>query len=66
VKRVGVVGTVLVGMLAGSAARAEDPAAAMLDQPAPSFELNEVRTGETHALEDFRGKFVVLHFGASW
>lgn len=65
-RRVGVAAAILVGTLAGPGARAEDPAAAMLGQPAPSFELKDVRTGETHALEDFRGQFVVLHFGASW
>jgi peroxiredoxin len=53
-------------MVAGTVATANDPAAVMLGKPAPSFSLNEVRTGETHSLEDFRGKFVVLHFGASW
>lgn len=65
-KRFGVVGTALVGVLAGLVVRAEDPAAAMLGRPAPSFRLQDVRTGKTHALEDFRGRFVVLHFGASW
>ena len=65
-RRVGVAGAILIGMLAGSMAGAEDPAAILLGQPAPSFELKEVRTGDTHALEDFRGKWIVLHFGASW
>ena len=65
-RRVVVAGTILIGALAGPGARAEDPAALMLGQPAPPFELKDVRTGETHSLEDFRGKHVVLHFGASW
>jgi len=52
--------------LAGSLALAEDPAAAMLGQTAPSFRLADVRTGRMVSLEDFRGRFVVLHFGASW
>jgi hypothetical protein len=38
----------------------------MLGEPAPAFQLDEVRSGETYALEDFRGSFIVLHFGASW
>ncbi len=50
----------------GSLAMAEDPAAAMLGQTAPSFRLTDVRTGQLVSLEDFRGRFVVLHFGASW
>ncbi|MCG6925368.1 MAG: hypothetical protein LJF30_08665 [Acidobacteria bacterium] len=65
-KRVGAVGSALALMLVGPLAGAEDPAAVMLGEPAPAFSLNEVRTGETHSLEDFRGQFVVLHFGASW
>lgn len=65
-RRVGVAGAILIGTLAGSMARAADPAAVMLGQSAPSFELEEVRTGKTHALADLRGKWIVLHFGASW
>jgi peroxiredoxin len=38
----------------------------MLGEPAPSFSLEEVRSGESVSLEDFRGSFIVLHFGASW
>jgi len=52
--------------LLGAWAAAEDPSVAMLGQPAPSFRLEDVRTGEIVSLEDFRGRFVVLHFGASW
>lgn len=65
-RQVGVAGAILIGTLAGSGVRPEDPAAVMLGQPAPAFELKEVRTGKPHALGDFRGRFVVLHFGASW
>ena len=65
-KRVSVVAVALAMMLAGSVATAEDPAAVLLGETAPSFQLEEVRTGEPHSLEDFRGKLVVLHFGASW
>jgi len=52
--------------LAASAASAQDPATALLGKPAPSFRLTDVRSGQTHSLEDYRGRFVVLHFGASW
>jgi hypothetical protein len=61
-----VIGSAVALSLGGTLAAANDPAAAMLGEPAPPFRLEEVRTGETHALEDFRGKWVVLHFGASW
>ena len=53
-------------MLAGDTVTAKDPAGAMLGQPAPAFRLTDVRTGEVVSLEDYRGRFVVLHFGASW
>ncbi len=37
----------------------------MLGQPAPSFRLSDL-SGKPLALEDLRGRFIVLHFGASW
>jgi peroxiredoxin len=40
--------------------------AALLGQPAPPFRLTDVLSGKTIALEDLRGRIVVLHFGASW
>jgi hypothetical protein len=52
--------------LAAASVSAQDPAAEFLGQAAPGFRLTEVRSGETRALEEFRGRFVVLHFGASW
>jgi len=52
--------------LLGGPAGAADPAAAMLGQPAPTFRLEDVRTGEVVSLDEFRGRFIVLHFGASW
>jgi hypothetical protein len=66
VKQAGLIGGALALAVAASPAAAQDPAAVMLEQPAPAFSLSEVRSGETHALEDFRGRYVVLHFGASW
>lgn len=32
----------------------------------PPFRLTDVLSGKTVALEDLRGRTVVLHFGASW
>jgi cytochrome oxidase Cu insertion factor (SCO1/SenC/PrrC family) len=52
--------------LAGGAATAADPAAAMVGRPAPPFRLTDVMSGKTLALEDLRGRTVVLHFGTSW
>jgi cytochrome c biogenesis protein CcmG/thiol:disulfide interchange protein DsbE len=37
----------------------------LLDQPAPAFRLRGI-DGSTLSLENLRGKFIVLHFGASW
>ena len=37
----------------------------MIGQPAPSFRLRSV-DGKTLSLEEMRGRFIVLHFGASW
>jgi hypothetical protein len=42
---------------------AETPS--LLGQPAPSFRLEDVG-GRTLSLDDLRGRFVVVHFGASW
>jgi hypothetical protein len=53
-------------VLSGALAAATDPAAALIGQPAPPFRLRDVLSGKTMSLEDFRGKTVVLHFGASW
>lgn len=37
----------------------------MIGEKAPPFELSTV-AGDTVTLEGLKGKFVVLHFGASW
>jgi hypothetical protein len=42
------------------------PEQPMLGEAAPAFRLPDVRTGKSLALEELRGRFVVLHFGASW
>lgn len=39
---------------------------ALLDRPAPDFNLTLFGTGETLRLSDLRGKVVVLNFWASW
>jgi cytochrome oxidase Cu insertion factor (SCO1/SenC/PrrC family) len=36
-----------------------------IDQTAPLFQLTSL-DGDTLALETLRGKFVVIHFAASW
>jgi hypothetical protein len=37
----------------------------MIGDQAPPIELASIR-GDTLSLEGWKGKFVVLHFGASW
>jgi peroxiredoxin len=37
----------------------------MIGDGAPAFDLEEVGGG-TLSLESMKGRFVVLHFGASW
>ncbi len=37
----------------------------MIGQPAPAFVLQNL-DGKMVALSDFKGKYVVLHFGAGW
>ena len=57
--------TATLAFTAGRAAVA-DPAASLIAKPAPAFRLTDVLSGKTVALEDLRGRTVVLHFGASW
>lgn len=37
----------------------------MIGQPAPPFQLKSL-DGKTFSLEDLKGKFVVVHFAATW
>ena len=48
--------------MAGSQGEAQQPRIA---QAAPLFKLQSL-SGDTLALADLRGKFVVIHFAASW
>jgi cytochrome oxidase Cu insertion factor (SCO1/SenC/PrrC family) len=43
----------------------DPPEQPMLRHPAPSFRLKDL-SGKALALEDLRGRFIVLHFTASW
>jgi len=54
--------------LAAAMAGAEDSGVAshpMIGDKAPAFDLEEVGGG-TMTLESLKGRYVVLHFGASW
>jgi len=58
----------LAAMLAPAPAVAQGAGVAshpMIGEPAPAFDLEEV-SGDTLSLEELRGRFVILHFGASW
>src|SRR6266498_5616605 len=37
----------------------------MIGQPAPSFEIKAL-DGKTYSLQQLRGKYVVIHFAATW
>ena len=52
----------LVLCLLPSASGGQQP---LLGEPAPAFELPSL-DGKTLSLAGLRGKFVVLHFAASW
>jgi hypothetical protein len=49
----------------GLAPVASDLKQPMIDSPAPAFVLKSL-DGKTVSLQEQRGKFVVLHFAASW
>lgn len=60
-------GVVFCGLLAAapgslSLAAADQP---MIDEAAPTFDLPSL-SGNRVDLEDYRGKILVLHFGAGW
>lgn len=41
------------------------PAQPMIGTPAPPFSLKGI-DGRVHSPGDYRGSFVVIHFGTSW
>ncbi len=53
----------LFGIISGQAA--EDEIQPKIGEPAPLFKLPTLNN-ELISLSDFRGKFVVLHFAATW
>ena len=52
----------LVGLLTGSSAEDQHPSSG---EAAPLFRLTSLH-GDTLALAELRGKFVIIHFAASW
>ena len=38
----------------------------LLNKPAPQFELNNISSGSTIKLSDYKGKLVLINFWASW
>jgi cytochrome oxidase Cu insertion factor (SCO1/SenC/PrrC family) len=57
----------LVLALAGTALAADGEAQSQpfIGQPAPDFRLSDLE-GRTLSLSELKGRFIVLHFGASW
>lgn len=55
----------LIGLWASSALVAAERPQPMIGQPAPALALQSLE-GKRVALQGFKGKFVVLHFGAGW
>jgi hypothetical protein len=64
---VSVLGAALLMSVAGAAAAQNGDVAKhpMIGDAAPPFKL-ESTAGKTHSLEEWKGKYIVLHFGASW
>ena len=53
---------VIVFVSVGLYAQDEQP---MIGQPAPLFELKDV-DGKAYSLEQLKGKYIVIHFAATW
>lgn len=66
-----VLGAVIISILAASAGwlthqfTAQDPAVEATSNTAPEFSLTD-DAGQTHSLQDYRGKLVLLNFWATW
>jgi hypothetical protein len=60
-------GLAIVGHLPASAEDGASTVAShpMIGEPAPTFDLQEV-SGGSLGLEGLQGRYIVLHFGASW
>jgi hypothetical protein len=56
---------VVLALAAAAPAWADDSAGKVLGQPAPQIAL-KTAAGKSFSLLEQRGKFVVLHFAASW
>lgn len=54
--------TLSVLAIGGAISAAEHP---MMGEPAPPFDLPTL-DGDQISLDDLRGRYVVLHFGAGW
>jgi cytochrome oxidase Cu insertion factor (SCO1/SenC/PrrC family) len=66
-----VLSSIVIALVAGSAGTigaqkgSEAAPQPMIGTAAPGFELQSIG-GDTLSLAGLRGKFVVIHFGASW
>jgi hypothetical protein len=60
-----VLSSAVAASLVASAVAAADRPQPMLGEPAPSFGLPDL-SGQIRSLEEWRGRLIVLHFGASW
>ena len=56
---------VLITIISFSMVAGAQEAQPMLDQMAPAFTLKAI-DGKTYSLEQLRGKYVVIHFAATW
>lgn len=54
-----------VGGARAAVAEGDGPPQVRIGDPAPGFRLPDLE-GNVVDLEDFRGRYVVLHFGTSW
>lgn len=64
---IGIAGGVLLGLVAGAVWywQGSDPSVSSARRKAPQFNLPD-SAGQKHSLEEFRGKWVMLHFWAAW
>jgi len=60
-----ITGMIVLGTLVAAAQESGVASHPMIGDNAPAFELREVG-GATVRLASFEGRYVILHFGASW